>query len=111
MATPVPGRRARCLALLVPITVAIATTWPLAVQGGRLPLGGEPTPTVARFNLWTLRWTADRLPHALSGWWDAPIFSPHAGTFAWSEPQPLTGVAFALVRTLTGPERAYGLVL
>jgi len=104
-----PGRR-RAAAALVHLVIAIAATAPLAWRTG-LPLGREPTPTVPRFNLWTLRWTADRLPHGLAGWWDAPIFAPNHGTFAWSEPQPLTGVAFAAARAVVGDERGYAVVL
>ncbi len=67
--------------------------------------------TVPRFNLWTLSWTADRLPHGFAGWWDAPIFWPQPGTFAFSEPQPLTGVAFALARPFAGSAGSYAAVL
>ena len=91
--------------------VALVVTAPLAWHLDRLPSGGEPDPTVTRFNLWTLRWTADRLPHGLSGWWDAPIFWPTHGTFAFSEPQPLTGLAFAWLRPLAGDVAAYSLLL
>lgn len=91
--------------------VAIVITAPLAWHPDRLPAGTEPVATVPRFNLWTLGWTADRLPHLLSGWWDAPIFSPTPGTFAFSEPQPLTGAVFALLRPLAGDAAAYSIVL
>lgn len=93
------------------LVVACALTWPLAWRSDQLPLGREPVATVPRFNLWTLRWTADRLPHGLSGWWDAPIFWPTRGAFAFSEPQPLTGAAYALVRLVAGDGRAYAVVL
>ncbi|MEZ5179194.1 MAG: hypothetical protein R2746_13220 [Acidimicrobiales bacterium] len=93
------------------LLVALAVTAPSAWHPGRLPLGTEPVATVPRFNLWTLSWTADRLPHGLAGWWDAPIFWPTTGTFAFSEPQPLTGLAFALARPLVGAAGAYTAVL
>lgn len=91
--------------------MAILTTAPLAWHLGRLPVGREPVATVPLFNLWTLGWTADRLPRLLDGWWDAPIFWPHPGTFANSELQPLTGAAFALLRPLAGDAGAYGILL
>lgn len=91
--------------------VAVVCTAPLAWHLDRLPLGDEPVATVPRFNLWTLSWTADRLPHLLAGWWDAPIFWPVRGTFAFSEPQPLTGAGFAVLRPLTGGPVAYSLLL
>lgn len=105
-----PSLGRRLLAIATHVAVAVATTAPLLWRPG-LPLGDEPAATVPRFNLWTLRWTADRLPHGLHGWWDAPIFAPSTGTFAWSEPQPGTGAAFALLRPLAGDARAYALLV
>jgi hypothetical protein len=68
--------------------------------------------TVPLFNLWTLRWNADRLLHGYSGYWDAPIFYPTRGAFALSEPQPPTGLVFAPFYFLTGNQvLAYNLVL
>lgn len=99
------------MAALGHLAVAIAVTAPLAWRAGRLPLGHEPVATVPQFNLWTLRWTASRIPHGFAGWWDAPIFWPHHGAFAFSEPQPLTGIAFALVRPLVGDVHGYAVVL
>jgi hypothetical protein len=93
------------------VLVAIGATAPLAWHPGRLPLGREPAATVPQFNLWTLRWTASRAAHGLSGWWDAPIFWPTRGTFAFSEPQPLTGAAYALVRPIAGDVGGYAVVL
>lgn len=91
--------------------MAVAVTAPLAWRSGLLPLGHEPVATVPQFNLWTLRWTASRAGHGFAGWWDAPIFWPHRGTFAFSEPQPLTGLAYAVLRPLTGEVRGYAVVL
>lgn len=93
--------------------VAAAMTWPLVSHLGRsIPIGSEPSATVPLFNLWTLRWNADRLAHGLVGYWDAPIFHPESGTFALSDPQPLTGLVAAPLTWLTGDGvLAYGLVL
>ena len=92
--------------------VAVATTFPLVAHlGDRIAIGREPAATVPFFNLWSLPWTAQRLPHLLHGWWDAPIFWPARGTYANSELQPLTGLAFALLRPLIGPVAAYGVIL
>ena len=92
--------------------VAVLTTLPLATRlGDGLPLGREPVATVPLFNLWSLQWTAQRLPHALSGWWDAPIFWPSRGTYAGSELQPLTGAVYALLHLVAGPATAYGLLV
>lgn len=117
--TTVVAGRGRCAPRLEPwwaragvhAAVTLVLTRPLAAHLDQLPAGTEPVATVPRFNLWTLGWTADRLPHLLSGWWDAPIFWPTPGTFAFSEPQPLTGVAFALLRPVAGGPTAYALLL
>ena len=92
--------------------VSVALTWPLALHvGDRLAYGAEPTTTVPLFNLWTLRWNQDRLGHGLSGYWDAPIFHPASGSFALSEPQPLTGLVFAPISWVTGnPVLAFNVV-
>lgn len=54
---------------------ALVATWPLPLHlASRVPTGTEPTATVPLFNLWSLRWNADRLAHLYSGYWRAPIF-------------------------------------
>ncbi len=99
--------------ILYYLLVAIALIWPLGRQiGSHLPLGTEPSGTVPFFNLWTLMWNADRLQHGYNGYWDAPIFYPETGTFALSEPQPLTGLLFALLAWISrNPITAYNLIL
>jgi len=57
---------------------ALVITWPLALQlATTVPLGTEHQATVQVFSIWTLWWTADRLTHGLTGYWDAPFFYPH----------------------------------
>jgi hypothetical protein len=109
--TPRLGRR---VLLAAPHALAaVVLTWPLVLHlGDEIPLGTESSGTVPLFNLWTLRWNADRVAHAFHGYWDAPIFHPAAGTFALSDPQPLTGLAFAPLFAVTGNAAlAYNLVL
>jgi hypothetical protein len=78
------------------LLAALAVSWPLALHlTTAIPLGTELEATVPLFNLWTLWWTADRVAHGLAGYWNAPIFYPTPGTFSFSEPQPLTGLALA----------------
>ncbi|MFZ0544303.1 MAG: hypothetical protein WAM60_02625 [Candidatus Promineifilaceae bacterium] len=97
---------------LLYVVVAVGLTWPLGAQmGDRLPLGTEGSATVPLFNLWTLMWNADRLQHGYAGYWDAPAFYPERGTFALSEPQPLTGVIFSAADLGGNPVAAYDLVL
>jgi hypothetical protein len=97
---------------VVHLLVAIVTTAPLAWQmGNRLPQGEEHVATVPWFNLWSLRWTAQQLPHGLSQWWDAPIFWPSRGTYANSELQPLTGLVFGALRFVISDTAAYGVIL
>lgn len=93
--------------------VACVITWPLIVNlNNGLPQGTETSGTVPLFNLWTLRWNADRIFHLYQGYWNAPIFYPTQFTFALSDPQPLTGLIFTLVHVLTGNAVAsYNLIL
>lgn len=92
---------------------AALATWPLALHlDSYLPIGAEAPPTVALFNLWTLRWNADRLLAGYAGYWDAPIFAPARGAFALSEPQPLTGLLYApLLLVAQSDVLAYNLLL
>jgi len=92
---------------------ALAAAWPLPLHVvDRIAIGTEQTSTVPLFNLWSLRWNADRLGHLYADYWQAPIFHPARGAFAFSEPQPLTGLAFAPLHWLTGNQTlAYNLVL
>jgi hypothetical protein len=80
--------------------------------GHALALGTEPVATVPRFNLWTLGWNARHLPPFGAYYWDAPIFFPTKGAFAFSEPQPLTGAVFAVLRAVgCSQTAAYAVVL
>ena len=108
---PVALARARVL-LPVYAALAVALTWPLTLHmGSHLAYGSEPTTTVPSFNLWTLRWNQHMFGSGLSGYWDAPLFHPATGTFALSEPQPLTGLVFAPISWVTGnPVLAFNLV-
>lgn len=92
---------------------ALGLTSPLALRlPGHLPLGTESVATVPLFNLWSLLWNTDRLQHGFAAYWDAPIFFPEPGTFALSEPQPLTGLIFTTFIWLTrNPILAYNLIL
>ena len=81
-------------------------------MGSQLPIGSEPVATVARFNLWTLEWNARGLGPFRGGYWNAPIFSPTRGAFAFSDPQPLTGAVFHVLTLLgIGATVAYALIL
>jgi hypothetical protein len=89
------------------LLAAIAATWPLLpALAGALPLGTEHEATVPLFNLWTLWWDADRVPHGLLGLWNAPIFHPLAGTFTFSEPMLLQGIALSPLWWLGVPPAA-----
>jgi hypothetical protein len=101
----------RLLRGLVPFVLcllaAIVATWPLLPSlTGSLPLGTEHEATVPLFNLWTLWWDADRVPHGYSGLWNAPIFHPLEGTFTFSEPMILHGTALAPLWWLGAPPAA-----
>jgi hypothetical protein len=80
------------------LLIALLITYPLLFYcASHLPLGSEPAATVPLFNLWTLLWNAEQLPALYQAYWHAPIFFPTPGTFALSEPQPLSGLLFAPV--------------
>ncbi|HEX6902083.1 MAG TPA: hypothetical protein VF789_20365 [Thermoanaerobaculia bacterium] len=84
------------VAFVLCLLTAIVATWPLLPSiAGALPLGTEHEATVPLFNLWTLWWDADRVPHGFHGLWNAPIFNPLEGTFTFSEPLLLQGVALS----------------
>ncbi len=95
------------------LVLAIAATWPLVLDlGGSVSPGTDEPATVPYASAWALWWTADRLPHGLASWWDAPIFHPQAGVFAWSEAMPLLGVLAAPLRWLgAGPITVLNVVL
>ena len=60
------------------------------------------------------RWSGTRAASARSarGYWNAPIFSPTRGAFAFSDPQPLTGAVFHVLTLLgIGATVAYALIL
>jgi hypothetical protein len=86
------------------LAVALLATWPMPARiATALPVGAEPQGTVQLYSLWTLWWNADRLAHGFAHYWDAPIFHPHRGVFAYSEPEPLIGVAVAPLWALGAP--------
>jgi hypothetical protein len=90
---------------------ALVSTWPLALHlGTALPLGSETTPAIPLFDLWTLWWGGGRLWHGYAEAWNAPIFHPTAGAFAFSEPMWLPGAIAAPLFPL-GPALAHNLVL
>jgi hypothetical protein len=71
-----------------------------------LPTGRVSLGVVSLFNAWTIWWNADQLREGLRHYWDAPIFWPEKGAFAFSEPQPLTLLVAPIV-WLAGPVVAY----
>jgi hypothetical protein len=108
------SRIARAVAIVVlHASLAVGLTWPLVrdLDGG-VPLGTETVATVPLASLWSLWWNADRLTHGYSGYWDAPIFHPTAGAFAFSEAHPLSGLVAAALAPLTDSlPAAYNVIL
>jgi hypothetical protein len=108
-----PQRTWRATVLGACVLAAIASTWPLALHlATAVPLGTESAATIPLFDIWTLWWAGGRLWHGFSDLWNAPIFHPTTGAFAFSEPMLLPG---ALVGPLVGlrapPALAHNLVL
>ena len=110
-AAPVRGRWREAAAAFAVLALAAAIfTWPLALDGGSaVPAGGGP-PAVALFGLFSMEWTGQALAEGRP-YWDAPFFHPHRGTFAWSETQPATALAVAVLARALGSIAAYNLVL
>jgi hypothetical protein len=97
----------RLIPFVLCLLVAIVATWPLLPSlAGALPLGTEHEATVPLFNLWTLWWDADRVPHGFRGLWTAPIFHPLEGTFTFSEPMLLQGVTLSPLWWMGAPPAA-----
>ena len=81
------------ITFLVYLLWALVLTFPLVKHPfSYIPLGSEPVGTVPLFNLWTLQWNIDQLMQGYPNYWDAPIFAPNTGTFAFSETQPLSAL-------------------
>ncbi|MES1206825.1 MAG: hypothetical protein ABUS79_12885 [Pseudomonadota bacterium] len=86
------------------VLAAVAGTWPLTLHVMRaVPLGTETAATIPVFDIWTLWWSASRAVHGYAGFWDAPIFHPTPGTFAFSEPMVLPGLFAAPLFALRAP--------
>lgn len=89
-------RRFAALAVAATLAAALVVTWPLALHfASAIPLGTETAATVPLFDVWTLWWSATRFGHGYADLWNAPIFHPTAGTFAFSEPLLLPGILAA----------------
>lgn len=87
---------------LVYLVIALAGSWPLCLDpASKISIGFEGEATVPLLNVWTLWWNADRLAAGYQGYWNAPIFYPAEGAFAFSEAQPTMAVAAPIV-WLTG---------
>ncbi len=56
----------------------------------------------ARLNAWTLAWGADRLPHALRGFWSPPIYYPYPDSLAYIENMLGIAILVAPVHWLSG---------
>ena len=98
---------------LLYLVCALYFTWPLVGHATtHLPDDLWTRGTLPLFNLWTLEWNADRILHGYRGYWDAPIFHGIPASFAFSEPQLLTGIAYGALRWVFGsPALAYNAVM
>jgi hypothetical protein len=92
---------------------ACILTFPLLLHlFSHIPRGSEEAATVPFFNLWTLQWNIDQQVQGYPRYWDAPIFAPDTGTFAFSEPQPLSALLAApLWLGFASPALGYNVVV
>ena len=92
--------------------VSIWSVWPMPQNmGSQIPTSKEGIATVPLFNAWTIAWNAHCAARGMSGYWDAPIFHPLKGTFAFSEPQPATLVVAPAIWWLRSPAIAYNVYM
>jgi hypothetical protein len=107
---PIPSRSAVRWALLLLFfsCLAVAIIWPAPrLAYVVLPSRTNRTAAVPMLNAWTIWWNADRLQRGLHNYWDAPIFYPERGTFAFSDPQPATWIVAPIVWSTGSPVPAY----
>lgn len=94
------------------LTFAATTLGPVVRDPLRLmPAGATEMATVPLFNVWSIWWNADRLQHGFRHYWDAPIFAPNRGAFAYSEPQPATLIVAPVIWITDSRVLAYNLYL
>ncbi len=92
--------------------VSIWSVWPMPENmASQIPTSQEGIATVPLFNAWTIAWNAHCAGRGMSGYWDAPIFHPLKGTFAFSEPQPATLVVAPAIWWLRSPAIAYNVYM
>lgn len=94
------------------LAAAVWVTWPLAL-GFRtgMPTGKSLVGTVPMLNAWSIWWNAESLSRGLLDYWNAPIFSPTTGTFAFSDPQPITWLLAPLQWISGSPVATYNTYL
>lgn len=97
---------------LVYLGIALFATWPLARHPiTSISMGFEAETAVPLLNVWTLWWNSDRLAAGLQNYWDAPIFYPTRGAFAFSEAQPTMMIVAPLVWLTGSRALAYNVYL
>jgi hypothetical protein len=95
------------LAAFAYLLLTIVYTWPLPVRLGDVTHDyGDPL-----LNTWILWWTTKAVP-LTAHWWNAPIFYPSAGTFAFSEHLlGLAPIAAPLIALTGSPLVGYNVTL
>ncbi|MFZ9089043.1 MAG: hypothetical protein ACO3FE_03040 [Planctomycetaceae bacterium] len=97
------------VALLCGVAVySTSAAWRNPTTSVALPPQGSRT--VALFNIWSMLWNSKQILTPQLEWWNAPVFFPEQGSFAWSEPQPITMLLTPLLQNGQGA-LAYNLLL
>ena len=100
--------RAAALATLAYIILTIAYTWPLPINLMRGVAHDHGDPVL---NAWILWWTTQAVP-LTAAWWNAPMFYPAVGTFAFSEHLlGLAPIAAPLIAITNSPLFGYNVTL
>ena len=109
-----PGLLQTAMLALMYAVLSIIILWPTVKPQSlysTLPTGPTEVGTVPFFNTWTIWWNANRASHGFQYYWQAPIFYPVEGTFAFSEPQPATLIVAPIIWCGGSPVVAYKLYM
>jgi len=100
------------LLALVYLALTIAILWPsLRAPYSLVAAGASKVAAVPLFNAWTMWWNAGLFERGIASYWDAPIFWPNEGTFAFSEPQPATLIVAPIIWLTDSRILAYNIYL
>lgn len=100
------------MVLWICLSVSLTTQWNVLTKARTaIPTTQNGSATVPLFNTWTILWNCSAVTQRDRSYWNAPIFHPHHGTFAYSEPQPITLFLAPLRSAQLSPAMIYNIYL